>query len=94
MHTESTTVTEPTRNEVVLSTTLVSVLLAFLSSLIITAFIGGCFGGYFLNQRCKKQLHEGVQQPATLPSDQDLEQSLEMKDNVAYGPLQSIRATH
>ena len=90
MHTESTT--EPTRNEAVLSTTVVSALLAFLSSSIIIAFIGGCFGGYFLNQRCKKQVHEGVRQPAT--SGQDIEQSLEMKDNVAYGPLQSIRATN
>ena len=79
---------EQSRNEIVLI--LISVTSASLVILLIIAFIIGCSGGYSLNQRRKRQLQ--VQE--SVKSHQDLEQSLEMQENVAYGPLPSVRVSY
>ena len=83
--------TEHTRNEIVLSVTVMSASLAILMSLIIVAFIVGCVCGYFLSQRfrSKNQLNNDVASYQMVLNSQILqEQSLTMKENVAYGPLQ------
>ena len=86
---------EQTRNEnqIVVSTAMASTILAFLSSSIVVAFLIGCACGHFLSPRCKRQpqIREDVQQPAT--NRQDLEEILEMRENMAYGPLHSTRAS-